>query len=211
MDPFVQQNFTRYWFNSNEDWITPVGTDERRYFIADFTFDRANDPSYFEPLFRQMKKEGGIEAMAHEVLHRKITSNLYDPPNTNGLEKQRGESLSGVERFIFETAQSGHVPRENEIGGYGCHELGDERVTIPTSAVQSAARSHCDNYEARALDTRLGQVLGEVGVNKMRKTVRGSRQHVYVFPPHKEFAALASKRLNLPIDLCETDDVEGRL
>ena len=205
LDPFVQQNFTRYWFNSNEEWIAPVGTGERRYFIADFVSPHANDPSYFEPLFQQMRHEGGIEAMAHELLNRKITSNLYDPPKTKGLENQRGESLSGIERFIFETAQSGQVPRENEPSGYGCHELKDERVMIPSSAVRSAAYSHCDNHEARALDIRLAQILSEVGVTKTRKRDRsGTQKYVYLFPPHEEFVALASKRLSLPIELIET-------
>ncbi|AGK59917.1 hypothetical protein HYPDE_41243 [Hyphomicrobium denitrificans 1NES1] len=209
LDPITQPNYARHWFNSNEDWIVPAGTDERRYFIADFNFDRANDRSYFDPIFRQMYDDAGVEAMAHELLDRKIESDLYTPPATAGLERQREFSLSGVERFLFETAKSGQIPRD-DLSSFA-HDLGTSSTVVSTTAVQNTARGYCDEYEGRALDTRLGMILSEVGVLKSMRMASGMRRYHYVFPPIDEFRARVSKKLNLPITICEPLGHEANL
>jgi hypothetical protein len=210
LDPIVQPNYTRYWFNSNEDWIVPAGTDERRYFIAEFEFERANDRKYFDPLFRQMQDEGGVEAMAHELLHRKIESDLFSPPSTAGLEHQREFSLSGPERYLLEAARSGQVGESSLTNR--SHDLGDSSLLVPTADVQATARGFCNEYEGRALATRLGTILADVGVSKAEKrNGLGKKQYVYRFPALEQFRANTSKRLKLPITACETLEPEDKL
>jgi len=115
--------------------------------------------------------------------------------------RQREFSLGGIERFLYESAKSGQIPRE-DFPGSG-HDLGQSVSLIPTSAVQSAARSYCDDFEGRALDTRLGYWLNELGITKSQRYVGGgARQYKYVFPPLEEYRERVSKRLNLPIVPC---------
>ncbi len=196
LDPIMQPNYTRFWFNTNEQWSVPVGTDERRYFCLDFEFQRARDKAYFDPIFRQMLDNGGVEAMTHELLDRKITSDLFNPPVTPGLLLQRELGLTGVDRFLLEIAQDGFVPREHG----GRQELkSGESTAVSTNDVQAAAKPHCTDWEARQLPTRLGLALAKVGVRKSRSSQVGVRGYVYTFPPLGELRELAGRHLGLKI------------
>jgi hypothetical protein len=50
--------------------------------------------------FEQMLEKGGLEAMLHELLNIKITSNLRRPSETKALVDQRVQSLEGVQRWV---------------------------------------------------------------------------------------------------------------
>ncbi|MEF1294874.1 integrase, partial [Vibrio parahaemolyticus] len=49
----------------------------------------ASKEDYFIPLYQQMEKEGGYEAMMYELQNRAITSNLKVAPETEILHDQR--------------------------------------------------------------------------------------------------------------------------
>ena len=190
-------NFTRFIFLSNESWVVPAGTDERRYFVLEFENDRAKDRDYFDPIFEQMDERGGIAALLHELMHREIKSNLRNPPTTAGLLKQREHTLDGIDRFLSELAREGEIVSQSSDRVEQL-KLGGTVKLIAKSIVYEVAVRFTDRYEGRALQTILGVRLAGVGVSS-KDAGRGEARKVFVFPPLADFRAAVSKVLGLPI------------
>ncbi len=58
---------------SNNDWVAPIGLDDRRFVVLDANEDRKDDTSYFAALAKQCKN-GGAEALVHYLLERDISA-----------------------------------------------------------------------------------------------------------------------------------------
>lgn len=208
LDYYDAPNFTRLLFTSNENWVVPVGTDERRYFVLEFHNKRAKDPDYFDPIFCQMIGENaakphnrGLAAMLHELMHREISSDLRRPPTTTGLLNQRAHSLNGPQRWLLAVAKDGEIEDMELKRSIPLHDEGETPIHVRT--VKQAAESRCDQYEARNLDMVVGRLLHRTGVKKREKQTGGARRKQYVFPALSTFRAAVERELNVPIDAGE--------
>lgn len=199
-------NFTRFIFLSNENWVVPVGTDERRYFVLEFENDRAKDRAYFDPIFEQMEQRDGIAAMLHELMNREITSNLRNPPATAGLLKQRAQTLDGVDRFLLELATEGEIVSHGSENAHRL-KLGGLPIGVPKRVVFELASKFTDRYEGRSLQVALGAKLAALGV-RSRDTGRGDDRKIYEFASLHEFRASVERVLGLPIEASEGEETE---
>ncbi|MGC1293449.1 MAG: primase-helicase family protein, partial [Alloacidobacterium sp.] len=94
---------------SNDDWVVPAGTDERRFFVLDVSSARQKDYEYFGSLEKELE-QGGATAMLHELLHRDLSGfNVRDVPQTSGLSDQKIRSLRGFEAWWFEALDEGKI------------------------------------------------------------------------------------------------------
>lgn len=84
----VVDQFVRVMMATNNDWKIAAGKDSRRWFVLQVNPAIANNHDYFVAIIDQMEN-GGYEAMLHELLNRKITSNLRWAPVTEELRTQR--------------------------------------------------------------------------------------------------------------------------
>lgn len=91
IDAVQYHNCAHLLVASNEDWFIPAGPQSRRWLVLEVSGDRANDREYFNSIHHQMEKEGGMGAMLHELLGRKITSDLKKAPETRALFEQRAQ------------------------------------------------------------------------------------------------------------------------
>lgn len=89
IDAFQYRNCARLIIASNESWFIPAGPQSRRWFVMAVSGEKANDKPYFTAIHKQMETQGGMEAMLHELMQRKITSDLSFAPVTELLEEQR--------------------------------------------------------------------------------------------------------------------------
>ncbi|WP_394144919.1 bifunctional DNA primase/polymerase [Vibrio atypicus] len=89
LDAVRYRNCMRLGIASNESWFIPAGPQSRRWFILEVPSDVASKDDYFTPLYRQMEKQGGYEAMMYELMNREIESNLKVAPETEILHDQR--------------------------------------------------------------------------------------------------------------------------
>lgn len=194
IDPISAPNYTRLLINSNESWTVPVGIDERRFLVLEVNNKRAKDPSYFDPIFAQMKN-GGLEAMLFDLLGWDIKSNLRNPPETKALEDEREHSLDGVHKWVCEVARSGCVTDKRQGTDVMLSE--DAPTEVDRLVVRDAAREYCANYEARSLDTRLGTLLRRTGVQTSQPRKLGRRTRVYVFPALSEFRPTVGRVLRV--------------
>ena len=95
---------------SNDNWVVPAGTDERRFFVLDVSASRQKDFEYFKVLEEELKN-GGAAAMLHELLQRDISGfNVREVPQTSGLLDQKVRSLHGFEAWWYEILADGAAP-----------------------------------------------------------------------------------------------------
>jgi Family of unknown function (DUF5906)/RepB DNA-primase N-terminal domain len=196
VDAVTLPNFSRLIFTSNEKWVVPVGVDERRFEVLEVNNPDANKPEYFDPIFRQMEKDGGLEAMLHELLNRKITSNLRRPPETKALIDQRAHSLEALERWVWTVARNGEFADPDDRGSVvGIED--DADTEVPCATAIAAAKASSGRYDGRFVDTELGPLLEKFGVRKKREG-GGKRRSMYVFPPLGLFRQAVEKHLKVP-------------
>ena len=201
-------NYTRIIFISNADWVVPAGPTSRRYAVFDCDNPRANDRAYFDPLFAEITKEGGAAAFLAEMLEREITSDLRTPPITKGLLEQRAMSLDGLGKWLLNAAESGEVripgkDSERTIELSVAEDLGEKQgAEITFADLRASATSYLDQYELRAINTKLGTLLKSVGAKKgkVREHVHPDRPWGYHFPPLTDFRAAVEQRLGVKVE-----------
>lgn len=106
-DPVTVVNRLHVLMASNEDWVIPAGSHERRFAVFDVSENHMQQTSWFTPLYRQLVG-GGYAAMLHELLHRDIGD--WHPrviPRNAALGRQQQESLSPLEVWWLELLQTG--------------------------------------------------------------------------------------------------------
>jgi hypothetical protein len=201
LDAYTGPNYTRLIFTSNQDWVVPVGIDERRFMVLEVVNLRANDPTYFNPIFEQMN-DGGLAAMLHDLLNRKITSNLRKPPETGALVDQRIQSLDGLRRWLWTIAREGEFVNPEPQDLQDVHSAKkvitlqeDTPTSVACGVVIAAAKKACNAYEGRTVDTKLGELLEKLGVRRRR--VGNARRPVYEFPPLVEFKSAVERELRV--------------
>src|SRR5262249_32683579 len=94
---------------SNEDWVVPASLDERRFFCLDVPNTRQGDFAYFTAINEQLEA-GGYEAMLYDLLHHDLSDfNVRPVPQTEGLNRQRVQSLDTHHAWWDEVLDRGWV------------------------------------------------------------------------------------------------------
>lgn len=109
-DVFVAPNRLKIAFASNEDWVVPAGSDERRYLVIDVPPTRRGDKGYFKTLYNWFEA-GGKQAWLHHLLNLDISK--FDPravPSTAALDRQKLASMSTFDRWILDCLEQGIDP-----------------------------------------------------------------------------------------------------
>jgi hypothetical protein len=169
---------------------------ERRFLVLEVHNDKANRREYFDPIFEQMEKEGGLEAMLYELLNREMVSNLRRPPITGALVEQRGHSLDAMHRWLLGAARDGEIANAEDRNRP--FVLSDnETLEVPRALVLAAAKLGSRESEQRNIDTQLPQLLASIGVEKGREGAP-PRRYTYVFPPLYDLRDAVERLLRVP-------------
>lgn len=117
-DPIAVKNRLRIVIASNNQWIVPVGTRGRRYFVLDVSDQYAdeNDPAheaYWRPLqiqFGDHAPDDGRAAMLYDLLQMDLSKfNVLAVPKSAAKTEQKLLSLRGTEAWLFEVLQDGEI------------------------------------------------------------------------------------------------------
>jgi hypothetical protein len=100
------KNYTRLWITSNEPWAVPAWSGGRRWMALEVGNAHARDTAYFAAIEQQMRN-GGLAAMLDELLNRKITADLRNAPETQGLIDQRIASADTKQMWLRELIADG--------------------------------------------------------------------------------------------------------
>jgi len=183
VDSFMYENRARLVVASNEDWFIPAGPESRRWLVLEVSDKYANKRSYFDALYAQME-DGGYEAMMHDLLARKITSNLNKALETKALEQQRaiyrstGDAVDQwMDRCIAKEDLG--VPDEGE-GGWPSD--------VDRMDLYEAFDSWADNKKIRTKGVaHFYKKVESYGFIKHRPRTEGVRKWRYKVPPHDKF------------------------
>ncbi|MGD9806307.1 MAG: primase-helicase family protein [Hyphomicrobiaceae bacterium] len=205
VDKYRAKSYCRFILTANAKWVVPAGVHSRRFFVLDVQNSRANDRSYFEPLFTEIREEGGAEAFYFDMLARKITSDLYNPPETKALLQQRKHSLEPLHKWAHQVAQSGiiHLDNGNVV------EISAGRK-VDTEELRKSILSHIKVHpnDVGSFGMELGSLLkGQLGCERRRY----SRGYHYVFPSRAVFVAAVQRVTRVPVKTYEDDEDTSQL
>jgi hypothetical protein len=198
VEPYEVHSLVRLLVTSNEDWVIPAGTDERRFFVLECGDAQRGQISYFARLDAELRA-GGAGKLLHLLLTRE-----YDPnavrlaPQTEGLRHQQVQSLPVEAAWWLGVLTRGYLP--GDVGGVG---------TTSTEAIY--AHYHDTAHLAGVMRKRVEQVIAQklrewcpkapvgandcdcVGTRDGRTVIRWLRKHrrtwqkqltyVFDFPP----------------------------
>lgn len=115
LDAEMAPNCTRLIMASNNDWVVPVGDNERRFFVLEVGNKSAQDTDYFRKLSQQMDS-GGREALLHVLLNRDISNfDVRIAPRTDALKKQALLTANFATKLFIEYLDSGVLPGDQTL------------------------------------------------------------------------------------------------
>jgi Bifunctional DNA primase/polymerase, N-terminal/Family of unknown function (DUF5906) len=108
-DPYSVRNHIRMIVASNNEWVVPAGSWDRRFFVLDVSDKHMQDREYFGSVFQQMGN-GGREAMLHDLLQMDLSKvDLGSFPQTEARLDQIVASMSSVEKFWLDGLYDGKL------------------------------------------------------------------------------------------------------
>lgn len=151
------RNRTHIIVCSNEDWVVPVGADDRRFCVVDVSDERRGQKTYFDAIANQMD-QGGREAMYCELLARDLSAfDIRDRPETNALLEQKRYSQSDVEHW-WEQKLRDEKPLESfEVGEWDDHPVEVLREEMREDYMQFLGQQR--NSANRQLGIRLRKLV----------------------------------------------------
>lgn len=151
------KTFLRVIFSSNDGWVVPAELGGRRFACFEVSNTFKENEKYFAALHKEMYQEGGIEAMAHDLLCLPL-GNWHprrDIPQTEALRWQRFQGLDELGKWWVQTLEDGVLP------GVADWTTGD--VHVVASKMQDDYYDACDRAKSRtrkSVETELGDRLG---------------------------------------------------
>lgn len=183
IDGFEVPNRLSIMMTSNEDWVVPASSDERRYVVFDTSEVHRGDFGYFEALNAQMA-DGGEGAFLNEMLRLDLKGwhPRQDIPETQGLADQKAQSATPMVNWLGSLLEEGELPLYMYAAGK------QERIVHPNDpalARPSFLLQHARNQDPRlrhSTEVTFWQFLDTHGIKKAdsHRTAQGRYRR---FPP----------------------------
>ncbi|MBF0454030.1 MAG: PriCT-2 domain-containing protein [Magnetococcales bacterium] len=166
---------------SNNDWVAPMGMDDRRFVVMDVSEQRKGDWEYFQALADQIDA-GGDSAFIHHLLNLDI--NGFNPralPTVNSQTKyiNKIKTANSVTQWFFSCLERGSINSDSE------HPL-DDGATISKDTAHRAYLDWCESMRINHRETLASMtktIKKLVDVRQVQQRHDGNRVRVYEFPP----------------------------
>jgi hypothetical protein len=185
-------SFVRVVMISNEDWVAPAASDERRYFLpkvctASMDRDRPEGkPGHFFPQLVTEMRSGGLEAFFHHLVKYPVSMpRLRKLPETEGLQEQRRHSLDWLDRWFYTVFSDGRI-RAKEVSFTWMPDglrVPMTEVIISVDGASSKAGGHVHKGSSIDFEQRAYKILGRNSVKKIAEPGGGM---AYVLPSLQE-------------------------
>lgn len=110
VDATLEPNRLHIIMASNNDWVVPASSDERRYLVLKVASDRQKDTAFFGALINQMEN-GGYGALLHELMSVDLAGyDVRDVPITAALKEQQEHSMGPVDQWLRQLFDEGVLP-----------------------------------------------------------------------------------------------------
>ncbi len=108
-DPITADSFLRIINITNNEWAVKSSSDERRYFVLKLDPSKAQNKSYFDPIYEDMR-DGGAEQMFNYLSDFDISDfNPLVAPMTDAGKEQVALTMSNENKFICQAMQDFEV------------------------------------------------------------------------------------------------------
>lgn len=110
IDGETTPNRLKIIMSSNNDWVIPASSDERRYFVLEVSSQYLKQKSYFDPLRAELENPKTKAAFLWDMLHRDISNfDVHNVPETDALKHQRAQSLDSFGKFWIDVLERGYI------------------------------------------------------------------------------------------------------
>jgi len=109
LDVVQVKNLIHMLINSNEDWVVPMGFDNRRFAIFEVSDERQNDFKFFQAIEHELFREGGLAALLYDLQRLTINVNLRAIPNTEAAQQQKDLSATPNEQWWSSVLHQGFL------------------------------------------------------------------------------------------------------
>jgi len=183
IDGFEVPNRLSIMMTSNEDWVVPASSDERRYVVFDVSDERRGDFAYFDALNAEIE-DGGLGAFLDEMLRLDLKGwhPRQDVPETQGLADQKAQSASPMVNWLGALLEEGEVPAYVYVAGRQeriVHDR-DPALARPSYLLHSAREQ--DRRLVHSTDVMFWKFLDDHGIHKADES-RTARARFRRFPP----------------------------
>lgn len=168
LDGFEVPNRLSIMMTSNEKWVVPASSDERRYVVFDVADTRRKDFAYFTALKRELDGDS-LEGFLYDMLEMDLGDwhPRMDIPETVGLAEQKAESAPPMVNWLGTVLDEGALPyalRDDNGNHVRIVHRDDPALARPGLLLQ-AARNH-DRRLVHTSDVSFWAFLDEHGINK---------------------------------------------
>jgi hypothetical protein len=214
---FHVDSVLRLFMSSNEDWVVPATSDERRYFVLDVPPTKVRDHKYFDAI-RHERANGGLEALLAFLQNYDLNNfNVRDVPSTVALGRQKVQGLKNIERWWFSMLESGEL----DMSSYSAITRGksgkweEEGVIVDRNDFREAYERwmRSRRYDGEALDQyEVGRRLYDMvrSIRMVMPRIDGKQRRAYVFPDlevcRREFEMFIRSEVIWPHEHFEPDD-----
>lgn len=221
---FRLRNSAHLIMASNNDWVAPVGLDDRRFVILDVSESRKGDAAYFHRLAEHIEN-GGEAAFLHHLLHLDISQfnprilpDLGLKQATKRDAKVRG--FDSITQWWVHCLEEGQLLQEHHVtssirlrGGGGDWE--DGPITIATQDLYDGYQDWAKKAGRRVEhSSSFGKKLAELAGAKVKRPAAKpgeERRRVYELPSLRDCRELFEAKAKMPWDwhdeaLESTDD-----
>lgn len=158
---------------SNDSWVVPASTDERRYLALNCASSQRGSQKYFGAILRQLK-DGGYAALLHHLMYEVDLDgfNVRNVPYTKELRVQMTESLRNVEKAWFDCLYTGDAPGRVQHNG--------TLQMRTTDFMNWAATKKYSNIKVQHVGNFLGKAV--MGFSMSRSGNNGNRSRCWDIP-----------------------------
>jgi hypothetical protein len=179
---------------TNHTWAIPAGVQARRYFVVEVSDEVAQDKSWFDPLYRDLK-DGGTSEFLNLLLNLKLGNwHPREVPKTTELAQQQLLSAGSVEQWLLACAEMGALAGRAELS---CAELGS---IISTQELYEAYSAFTRRRGARPEATSsFGKVLTKICGRSQRlpANLNPKRPPGYFIPDASQLAQRVHRHLKI--------------
>ncbi len=204
-DVVVAKNCTHLILASNESWVVPAGTEERRFFVLDVANTSIQDKAYFSAIDAQMDN-GGREALLHMLLARDISGfEVRTAPKTDALTDQQLISFNPTQEWWFQKLDEGRLlpTHENWTGEVAIDLLYEDYINV-VSLQRGVRPMSKTTWSKNVVSYFPGQVAEKqqkvmavpvLDPDTGRRVMRDKRTNVWILPKLEDCRKVWEKRV----------------
>jgi len=168
-DSFIANNYCRFFFATNGDWVAPVERGNRRFFVLDVNDSHRLDNPYFSSI-KQDLDNGGYADLLNILMIRNISGRDFEKtlPKTEAMIENLLNGMIPIEQWLYE-----ELTHPEALLHYIDDENGVSTQTLHSDFMEWAKKNDCYKTPLARFVFQLKKMLPSI--NPMRTQICGKR------------------------------------